>query len=155
MAPFTTNRSGRRAAQFVFAFIFVDLIILPILDIYRCYYGLRVAGCLLVIFYCSPLSCPGMPIRVRVRRHLPIVASVLVVIVCLASAGTTCVCVVGHHPNHAVEQVASAIPAALPAPPPTAWTLAMVATVTGLMVVAVRRRSSGRASPEMLQRFLF
>jgi membrane protein implicated in regulation of membrane protease activity len=85
---------------------------------------------------------------------MPIVASVLVVIVCLASAGTTCVCVVGHHPNQAVEQVASAIPAALPAPPPT-WTFAMVATLTGLMVVAHRRRSSGRASPEMLQRFLF
>jgi uncharacterized membrane protein YraQ (UPF0718 family) len=35
----------------VLAFIFADLIILPILDIYRRYYGWRMAGFLLVTFY--------------------------------------------------------------------------------------------------------
>ena len=35
----------------VIAFVFADLIILPILDIYRRYYGLRVAGFLLVTLY--------------------------------------------------------------------------------------------------------
>jgi uncharacterized protein len=35
----------------VIAFIFADLIVLPILNIYRKYYGLRVAGFLLVTFY--------------------------------------------------------------------------------------------------------
>src|SRR5437870_1288556 len=35
----------------VLAFIFADLIVLPILDIYRKYYGWRVAGFLLVVFY--------------------------------------------------------------------------------------------------------
>jgi len=35
----------------VMAFIFADLIILPILDIYRRYYGLRMAGFLLVTLY--------------------------------------------------------------------------------------------------------
>ena len=91
----------------------------------------------------------------RLRRHLPIVAAVVVVVACLASAGMTCVCVVGYHPSQAVEHVVSAIPAALPAAQATAWTLALVATLTGLMVIAGRRRSFGRASPEMLQRFLF
>jgi uncharacterized protein len=37
----------------VIAFIFADLIVLPILDIYRKYYGLRMAGFLLATFYAS------------------------------------------------------------------------------------------------------
>jgi hypothetical protein len=37
----------------VLAFIYADLIILPILDIYRRYYGLRMAGFLLVTLYCT------------------------------------------------------------------------------------------------------
>ncbi|PWU25531.1 MAG: hypothetical protein C5B48_00845 [Candidatus Rokuibacteriota bacterium] len=37
----------------VLAFIFADLIVLPILDIYRKYYGWRVAGFLLVSFYAA------------------------------------------------------------------------------------------------------
>jgi uncharacterized protein len=35
----------------VIAFIFADLIVLPILDIYRKYYGLRMTGFILAIFY--------------------------------------------------------------------------------------------------------
>jgi uncharacterized membrane protein YraQ (UPF0718 family) len=37
----------------VIAFIFADLIVLPILDIYRRYYGLKVAAVLTVIFYAA------------------------------------------------------------------------------------------------------
>jgi len=37
----------------VIAFIFADLIVLPILDIYRRYYGLKLAGFLLATFYAS------------------------------------------------------------------------------------------------------
>jgi hypothetical protein len=37
----------------VIAFIFADLIILPILDIYRRYYGLRAAALLFVLFYAA------------------------------------------------------------------------------------------------------
>jgi len=37
----------------VIAFIFADLIVLPILDIYRKYYGWRVAGFLLATFYAT------------------------------------------------------------------------------------------------------
>jgi len=37
----------------VVAFIFADLIVLPILNIYRKYYGLRVAGFLLATFYAA------------------------------------------------------------------------------------------------------
>ena len=35
----------------VIAFIFADLIVLPILDIYRKYYGLRMTGLILATFY--------------------------------------------------------------------------------------------------------
>jgi uncharacterized protein len=37
----------------VVAFIFADLIVLPILDIYRRYYGLKVAAVLFVLFYAA------------------------------------------------------------------------------------------------------
>ena len=37
----------------IIAFIFADLIVLPILDIYRRYYGLKMTGFLLVTFYIS------------------------------------------------------------------------------------------------------
>jgi uncharacterized protein len=37
----------------VVAFLFADLIVLPILDIYRKYYGLRVSAFLFVVFYAA------------------------------------------------------------------------------------------------------
>ena len=40
----------------VLAFIFADLIVLPILDIYRRYYGLRMAGFLLAAFYAAMVA---------------------------------------------------------------------------------------------------
>jgi hypothetical protein len=40
----------------VISFIFADLIVLPILDIYRRYYGWRVAGFLLVTFYAAMVA---------------------------------------------------------------------------------------------------
>jgi uncharacterized protein len=40
----------------VLAFIFADLIVLPILDIYRRYYGWRVAGFLLATFYATMVA---------------------------------------------------------------------------------------------------
>ena len=40
----------------VIAFIFADLIILPILDIYRRYYGLRMTGFLLATFYATMVA---------------------------------------------------------------------------------------------------
>jgi len=42
----------------VIAFIFADLIVLPILDIYRRYYGLKVAAVLTTIFYAA-MVCAG------------------------------------------------------------------------------------------------
>jgi uncharacterized membrane protein YraQ (UPF0718 family) len=46
----------------VLAFIFADLIILPILDIYRRYYGLRMAGFLFVTFY-TAMALSGLAVE--------------------------------------------------------------------------------------------
>jgi uncharacterized protein len=47
----------------VIAFIFADLIVLPILDIYRRYYGLRMAGFLLASFYAAMVAA-GLVVEV-------------------------------------------------------------------------------------------
>ena len=46
----------------VIAFIFADLIVLPILDIYRKYYGLRMAGFLLATFYAA-MVCAALTVE--------------------------------------------------------------------------------------------
>src|SRR5438477_830955 len=46
----------------VLAFIFADLIILPILDIYRKYYGWRMAGFILVTFYAA-MAAAGLVVE--------------------------------------------------------------------------------------------
>jgi uncharacterized membrane protein YraQ (UPF0718 family) len=46
----------------VLAFVFADLIILPILDIYRRYYGLRMAGFLLAAFYAT-MAASGLVVE--------------------------------------------------------------------------------------------
>jgi uncharacterized membrane protein YraQ (UPF0718 family) len=57
----------------VLAFIFADLIILPILDIYRRYYGLRMAGFLFVAFYATMVAA-GLAVEflfqgLAIERH--------------------------------------------------------------------------------------
>src|SRR5262249_34502948 len=46
----------------VLAFIFADLIVLPILDIYRKYYGWRMAGFLFVVFYAT-MALSGLAVE--------------------------------------------------------------------------------------------
>src|SRR5438876_8523947 len=50
----------------VIAFIFADLLILPILDIYRRYYGLRMAGFLLATFYATMVAA-GLAVEFAFR----------------------------------------------------------------------------------------
>ena len=51
----------------VIAFIFADLIVLPILDIYRKYYGWRVAGFLFVVFYAT-MAASGLLVELVFDR---------------------------------------------------------------------------------------
>src|SRR5207248_5482471 len=46
----------------VVAFVFADLLILPILDIYRRYYGLRMAGFIFVTFYAA-MAAAGLAVE--------------------------------------------------------------------------------------------
>lgn len=65
----------------VVAFLFADLIVLPILDIYRKYYGLKISAFLLVIFYVS-MSLAALAVEfifgtlhlIPHQRHAQIVA---------------------------------------------------------------------------------
>ena len=50
----------------VIAFIFADLLILPILDIYRRYYGWRMAGFIFVTFY-SAMVAAGLVVEFLFR----------------------------------------------------------------------------------------
>jgi hypothetical protein len=52
----------------VIAFIFADLIILPILDIYRRYYGLRMAAFLFATFGASMVAA-GLVVRLSLRTR--------------------------------------------------------------------------------------
>ena len=64
----------------VIAFIFADLIVLPILDIYRKYYGLKISVFLLVIFYAA-MSMAALAVEfifgalhlIPLQRHLQMV----------------------------------------------------------------------------------
>jgi hypothetical protein len=65
----------------VVAFLFADLIVLPILDIYRKYYGLKISAFLLVVFYVS-MSLTALAVEfifgalrlIPHQRHVQIVA---------------------------------------------------------------------------------
>jgi uncharacterized protein len=54
----------------VVAFLFADLIVLPIVDIYRRYYGARVAALLLALFYVA-MAGAGYNRRAPVRGARP------------------------------------------------------------------------------------
>lgn len=65
----------------VVAFLFADLIVLPILDIYRKYYGLKISAFLLVVFYAS-MALAALAVEfifgalhlIPQQRHVQIVA---------------------------------------------------------------------------------
>jgi uncharacterized membrane protein YraQ (UPF0718 family) len=66
----------------VLAFVFADLIVLPVLDIYRRYYGWRMAGFLLVTFYAT-MAASGLIVDLLFQaaglvpheRHAKVVAA--------------------------------------------------------------------------------
>jgi uncharacterized protein len=64
----------------VVAFLFADLIVLPILDIYRKYYGLKISVLLLVIFYASmSLAALGVEFLFGALHLIPQQAEVQIV----------------------------------------------------------------------------
>lgn len=88
----------------------------------------------------------------RTRERLPLVALIFLVLLAAMLVGFACACLTDH-PIQAIEKALSAIPAA-PAIMET-WSL-VAAALIGMGLAHRRSRSSpDRASPALLQRFLF
>ena len=82
---------------------------------------------------------------------MPLVAFVLLAIICLALLGFACACL-SDQPMQAIDRALSggqAVPALV------VWTLAVAALLGASLLLAVRHGRDSRASPALLQRFLF
>ena len=88
----------------------------------------------------------------RMRRHLPPVVFICLLLMVVMLVGFACACLTDH-PMQAIEQALSAIPAA-PAIS-EAWSALAVGLVAAALIARLPQASRGRASPELLQRFLF
>lgn len=85
----------------------------------------------------------------RLRGRMPLLAFILLALVCLALIGFACACL--------VDQVAQASDRALQAQPAVAelWPPLALMALMLLSGIALSARASSRASPASLQRFLF
>jgi hypothetical protein len=83
---------------------------------------------------------------------MPLIAFILLAVVCLALLGFACACL-SDQPAQAVDR-ATSLGGALPALVEV-WSLVFVALVGASFLFAERERASSRASPAVLQRFLF
>jgi hypothetical protein len=83
---------------------------------------------------------------------MPLVAFILLAVVCLALLGFACACLSGE-PMQALDRALST-GHALP-PLIEVWTVGFAALVGASFLLAVRTRAASRASPALLQRFLF
>ena len=83
---------------------------------------------------------------------MPLVAFLLLAVVCLALLGFACACMTDQ-PAQAVDRATSLGSA----PPPLieVWSLVAIALLGGGFIVLARERAASRASPAALQRFLF
>ena len=89
----------------------------------------------------------------RLRRRLPVLVSVLLLLVCVAAIGATCAVCVSTHPP--IERTLASVPHVVAPPVVVGWSLAIILAFSPLLIVRTRRMSTGRASPALLQRFLF
>ena len=83
---------------------------------------------------------------------MPLIAFILLAIICLVILGFACACL-SDHPAQAVERAISS-GAALP-PLAEVWSLVFVSFAGGVLLLVSGRRAPSRASPALLQRFLF
>jgi hypothetical protein len=83
---------------------------------------------------------------------MPLVVFILLAVVCLALLGFACACLTDQ-PAQAVDRV-TALGSALP-PLVEVWSLVFATLMGAGFLVAVRELASSRASPALLQRFLF
>jgi hypothetical protein len=95
---------------------------------------------------------PGGVDLARLRGRMPLVVFILLAVVCLASLGFACACLTDQ-PAQAIDR-ATTLGSALP-PLVEVWSLVLMTLMGGGYVLVLRERTSSRASPALLQRFLF
>lgn len=83
---------------------------------------------------------------------MPLIAFVLLAVVCLALLGFACACL-GDQPAQAIERALS-VGSAFP-PLVEVWALLIGSLLLAPLVLVVGERGRSRASPALLQRFLF
>ncbi len=83
---------------------------------------------------------------------MPLIAFILLAVICLAILGFACACLT-EQPAQAIDRAissGSALPALI-----EVWSLVAVALVGVGLIFVFERRAPSRASPVLLQRFLF
>jgi hypothetical protein len=102
-----------------------------------------------------PRTSPGYPAAVvsimRLRRHLPLVVFIFLVLLAVMLVGLACACFTDH-PMQAIEKALSVIPAAPPMV--EVWPALVLGLFAGALVLTLTVAARGR-SPALLQRFLF
>ena len=86
------------------------------------------------------------------RKRLPLVVFILLLVILVMLVGIACACVTDH-PMQAIEKAVAAIPAA-PAVMEV-WAALISGLFAAAIVFAWPRTARERASPALLQRFLF
>ena len=93
-----------------------------------------------------------VPTILVLRRRLPLVVFVLLAVLLLMLVGIACACL-SNHPMQAADRVAGPLVAL---PPLTAmWALLVLVLAAAPLLLDRRVPATGRASPALLQRFLY
>jgi hypothetical protein len=86
------------------------------------------------------------------RARLPFLVFILVLVLAVVMIGFACACI-ADHPGKALDRAVAAIPAGTTVI--EMWPLIVLLLAPALMFIAAPRRAQARASPPLLQRFLF
>ena len=89
---------------------------------------------------------------IEMRRRLPLVVFVVLLIMLVVMLGFACLCV-SDHPSQAVERAIGAF--AQMAAVIEIWSLLLLSVPIIVVTVLLSSEARGRASPAQLQRFLF
>jgi len=87
-------------------------------------------------------------------RGLSVVVPVLLIVLCLFSFASVCVCALSDHPGQTVERVLASTPLAT-VPVLQLWGAALAVLVLSTVIVGRTSTACGRASPASLQCFRF
>jgi len=88
----------------------------------------------------------------RMRKRLPLIVFIFVLLIVVMLVGVACACLTDH-PMQAIEKAVSAIPAAPPMM--EVWPALVLGLFAAAIIMRLPVAARGRASPAVLQRFLF